>query len=67
MLTSFILGGALSSVFNFLKILFILCEGCLKEKKYGFWMSKKYEYDTAFRNVLVHQWSLKIKTNMIYL
>ena len=35
-LASFILRGTLSSVFQFPKMLVILCEGCLKEKKYDF-------------------------------
>ena len=38
-------------------------------KKCDFWKSYKliYEYDTAIKDGLVHQYSLKIKIYMIYL
>ena len=67
-LASFILGGTLSNVFNFLNLNLIFC-GVFERTE--IWYMKIwnniYEHDTAIKNGLVYQWSLRMKIYMIYL
>ena len=60
---------SVSSVFiYFPKVLVLLNVVGLKEKKCDFCKSKKlqFEYDTAFKKDLVHQWRSKLNICMIF-
>ena len=65
----FILGGALSSAFNFFEIKFEKVYGNIwKIGKYDIWkLKKKYGNYITIENGKIHHWCLTIKIYMIYI